>query len=211
VFDVGAGDCRHFVELRRFLQFECAGVEINPAMAERARQGGYDVETGTLERMDISRHTGRYHIVSMNHVLEHVIDPAEVPRRALSLLRPGGTLIGQLPTRSTWERWVFGRTWAGYHYPRHLQILSRSGLARLLESNGFVNVRIKSTPHAQAALSAQNWLISRGVRSRLRFGRAPFFSALMVGSVPIELLAFCTDRSGIVDFEAERPGEAPAT
>lgn len=211
VFDVGAGDCRHFVELRRFLQFECAGVEINPAMAERARKGGYDVETGTLEGMDLGRHVGRYHIVSMNHVLEHVIDPADVLRRALTLLRPGGTLIGQIPTCSTWEHKVFGRTWAGYHYPRHLQIFSRSGLTRLVESTGFVNVRIKSTPHAQTALSVQNWLISRGARPRLRFGRAPFFSALLVCSLPIEILAACTDRSGVVDFEAERPGDDPAS
>src|SRR6185369_5691375 len=105
-----------------------AGVEINPEMAERARAHGYDVETGTLERMDLTRHTGRYDIVSMNHVLEHVNDPREVVRRTHSLLKPGGWVVGQLPTKSSWEYRAFRGRWAGYHYPRHLQIFTREAL-----------------------------------------------------------------------------------
>ena len=53
LFDVGAGDCRHFEEIARQPGYSFAGVELNPEMAQRARDRGYDVETGTLERMDL--------------------------------------------------------------------------------------------------------------------------------------------------------------
>lgn len=128
LFDVGTGDCRHFDELRQFCDLTFAGIEIQPEMAQRARAKGYDVLEGTLETADISEHEGRYDIVSMNHVLEHVLDPEEVLRRCFRLLKPGGVLIGQLPTVDCWERRIFGRFWGGYHFPRHLQLFSREGL-----------------------------------------------------------------------------------
>jgi 2-polyprenyl-6-hydroxyphenyl methylase/3-demethylubiquinone-9 3-methyltransferase len=78
----------------------------------------------------------------MNHVVEHVLDPREVVRRTFAMLAPGGHVIGQLPTRTSWERRAFGPAWAGYHFPRHLQIFSRPALTRLLEEAGFVDVRI---------------------------------------------------------------------
>jgi SAM-dependent methyltransferase len=205
LFDVGAGDCRHFAELARHPGVRFAGVEINPQMAARARAHGYDVEPGMLEQIDLAPHLDRYHVVSMNHVLEHVLDPGEVLRRVWRILKPGGWVVGQLPTLSSWEHRAFGAVWAGYHFPRHLQLFSRSGLVRLFAGNGFTDVRVRSTPHVQTALSMQNWLVSRGLRTRLRFGRAPFFGPLLLLSLPVELAAFALDRSGVVDFVARRP------
>ncbi len=75
IFDVGTGDCRHFDELRRHLDLECAGVEIQPDIAAMGRARGYDVLEGTLETVHLTDHVGNYDIVSMNHVLEHVVYP----------------------------------------------------------------------------------------------------------------------------------------
>ena len=187
LFDVGAGDCRHFEEIARQPGYSFAGVELNPEMAQRARDRGYDVETGTLERMDLPRHAGRYAVVSMNHVLEHVHDPAEVLRaRSPCSNREGGSSDRchdeQLGT------WPFGNAWAGYHFPRHLQVCSRDGLTQLLARTGFVDVRLRSTPHIQSALSLQNAVVRRGWRPRSRFGRAPWFGGLMLACLPFELL-----------------------
>lgn len=210
LFDVGAGDCRHFRELGSRTGCTFSGIELNPEMAARGRALGYDIECGMLEDMDLGRHLGAYDAVSMNHVLEHVVDPEEVVGRARLLLKPGGWLIGQLPTVSSWERSLFGAVWAGYHFPRHLQVFSRRGLARLLERSGFTGVSLRSAPHAQAALSVQNWLLSCGLRSRLEFGRARYFSALLLLSLPFEAAAKALDRSGVIDFEARRPaGDGP--
>jgi SAM-dependent methyltransferase len=204
VFDVGAGDCRHFLELARHHPFDFAGVELNPAMAAQARERGYDVTGGTLERMDLTRHVGRYDIVSMNHVLEHVLDPGEVLRRTHRLLKPGGHVVGQLPTRTSWEADTFGGRWAGYHYPRHVHVFSRAGLIALLRTSGFEAVRISSAPHIQIALSLQNVLVERGLGGRLRFGRAWYFPLLMLACLPLEVAIAACNRSGVIDFEARR-------
>jgi len=186
-----------------------AGVELNVEMAARARARGYDVETGTREEIDLGRHLERYHVVSMNHVLEHVVDPGEALRRARAILAPRGRLVGQIPTLTSWEHGAFRGAWAGYHFPRHLQVFSRRGLVRLLESSGFADVTLRSTLHVQTALSVQNWLVGRGLRSRLQFGRASYFGILLLLSLPVELVAFLADRSGVVDFTARR-ADVPA-
>jgi SAM-dependent methyltransferase len=204
IFDVGTGDCRHFDELRRFLDLECAGVEIQPEIAAKGRARGYDVLEGTLESADLSGHIGRYDIVSMNHVLEHVVSPRTMLERAYDLLRPGGHVIGQLPTVTSWESRIFGRNWGGYHFPRHLQIPSKSGLAGLLEHVGLSSVRIRSAPHIQTTISLQNSLVRRGWRPPMRNGKTPAYGALLVAALPFETVAWLCDQGGIVNFQAQK-------
>jgi SAM-dependent methyltransferase len=204
IFDVGTGDCRHFKALEEFGDFKFAGVEINKDIFAKARALGYDVTLGTLESMDISDHRGRYDVVSMNHVLEHVVEPRLMLSRALELLRPGGYAIGQLPCNTSWEARIFGRYWAGYHYPRHLQMFSRTGLKRLLDETGFVDVKVIPAPHLQSALSLQNTLIGQGWNPPMKFGKCPAYSLMLLAVAPFELLAWCFGATGIVNFEARR-------
>jgi SAM-dependent methyltransferase len=204
IFDVGTGDCRHFDELRRHLDLECAGVEIQPDVAAKGRARGYDVIEGTLEEADLTGHFGRYDIVSMNHVLEHVVSPHVMLERARDLLRPGGHLIGQLPTVSSWENRLFGRNWGGYHFPRHLQIPSKAGLSGLLEDVGFSSVKIRSAPHIQTTISLQNTLVRHGWHPSMHNGKTPAYGALLVAALPYEFVAWMFDEGGIVNFRAQK-------
>lgn len=209
IFDVGTGDCRHFDELRRFLDLECAGVEIQPDVAAKGRERGYDVIEGTLETADLTNHFGRYDIVSMNHVLEHVVEPHVMLERARDLLCPGGYLLGQLPTVTSWENRLFGHNWGGYHYPRHLQIPSKAGLFGLLEDVGFTSVKIRSAPHIQTTISLQNSLVRRGWHPQMHNGKTPAYGALLVASLPYELVAWACDEGGIVNFQARKEPSRP--
>jgi SAM-dependent methyltransferase len=209
IFDVGTGDCRHFDELRRYLNLECSGVEIQPDIAAKGRARGYDVIEGTLEAADLTDHIGRYDVVSMNHVLEHVVYPHTMLERSYALLRPGGHIIGQLPTVSSWENRLFGHNWGGYHYPRHLQIPSKVGLRGLLEDVGFSSVKIRSAPHIQTTISLQNSLVRRGWRPPMRNGKTPIYGALLLAALPYEFVAWLFDRAGIINFQAQKPPSAP--
>jgi SAM-dependent methyltransferase len=204
IFDVGTGDCRHFDELRRFLDLECAGIEIQPDVAAKGRARGYDVLEGTLETADLTDHVGKYDIVSMNHILEHVVHPHSMLERAHDLLRPGGHVIGQLPTVSSWENKAFGHNWGGYHYPRHLQIPSKVGLSGLLGDVGFSSVKIRSAPHIQTTISLQNTLIRRGWRPPMQNGKTPAYGALLIAALPYEFVAWLCDEGGIVNFQGQK-------
>lgn len=205
IFDVGTGDCRHFDELRRFLDVECAGIEIQSDVAAKGRARGYDVLEGTLETANLADHVGKYDIVSMNHVLEHVVYPHTMLERARDLLRPGGHVIGQLPTVTSWENRLFGHNWGGYHYPRHLQVPSKVGLSDLLEDVGFSAVKIRSAPHIQTTISLQNTLVRRGWHPRMQNGKTPVYGILLLAALPYETLAWIFDKGGIIDFLAQKP------
>jgi SAM-dependent methyltransferase len=202
IFDVGTGDCRHFDELRRYIDLECAGVEIQPDVAAVGRARGYDVIEGTLEAADLTGHIGKYDVVSMNHVLEHVVEPRIMLERARDLLRPGGYVIGQLPTVTSWELKLFRQNWGGYHYPRHLQIPSKSGLRQLLQVVGFAEIRIRSAPHIQTTISLQNTLVRAGWRPRMEYGKTPLYSTLLATALPFETVAWLCDEGGIINFQA---------
>jgi SAM-dependent methyltransferase len=205
LFDVGSGDCRHFDELRRHIDLECSGVEIQPEVAAKGRARGYDIIDGTLEAADLTGHIGKYDVVSMNHVLEHVVFPRTMLERSFELLRPGGHLIGQLPTVTSWEHGIFGHNWGGYHYPRHLQIPSRRGLSGLLKDVGFDRVKIRAAPHIQTTISMQNTLVRRGWRPRMRYGKTPIYTGLLITALPCESLAWLFNSGGIIDFRAQKP------
>jgi SAM-dependent methyltransferase len=208
LFDVGTGDCRHFDALKVYCDFEFSGVELNPVVAAAGRALGYEVIDGTLEDMDLTGHDGRYDVVSMNHVLEHVIEPRKVLKKTARLLKPGGYVVGQLPCKDSWERRIFGRYWGGYHYPRHTQAFSRKGLARALSEAGFAEVQVSPTPHLQSAISLQNRLIALGWQPRMTYGKTPVYSLLLLTVAPFEALAFLTSICGVVDFQARVPARA---
>jgi SAM-dependent methyltransferase len=208
LFDVGPGSGRHLAEMQRFCDLECAGVEINPEMAARARANGHAVVTGTLEALEPGPGDGTFDLVSMNHVLEHMSEPRKGLRRAFELLRPGGYVLGQLPAVDSWDRGLFGRAWGGYHFPRHLQAFSRRALGCALRSAGFEDVRIEDAAHLQAAVSVQNWLVERGFHLRLTAGKWRLHAVLMAAVAPFELAALAAGRAGVISFEARKPRDA---
>lgn len=206
LFDVGSGDCRQFDALRDSGLFEFGGVELNPGMVAKARAGGYDVHQGTLEDMDIGPHLGTYDIVTMYQLVEHVLEPGVLFEKALRLLRPGGVVLGQLPCLDSLEAKVFGKYWAGYHFPRHLQQFTRHGLSGCMQNAGFMDVRVKTALHLQAAISLQNWIVDRfPPRQRLRYGKLPVYSGLLLAVAPFCILEYLLGQGGMMDFSARKP------
>jgi SAM-dependent methyltransferase len=206
LFDVGAGDCRHFDSLRALGDFRFAGVELKPEMARAAQARGYDVIEGTLEELDTSGLAGQFDVVTMYQLLEHVLCPDILMEKALELLRPGGYVLGQLPCMDSLERRIFGRYWAGYHFPRHLQMFSRRGLEQVLARAGFTDVAVRSSPHLQAGLSLQNVLVaSLPKRPDLRYGKLPIYSLLLLAVAPFCLLEHGLGQGGMMEFAARKP------
>jgi SAM-dependent methyltransferase len=82
-----------------------------------------------------------YDVISLTHVIEHVVDPVEVIRRCKSLLRVGGVIFITAPHRPV--GWRDGRAdialWEKYsynHVPAHIQYFSKKSMRALAEACG---------------------------------------------------------------------------
>ena len=69
----------------------------SPRSPPRAGPEATTCSRARLETADLTGHLGRYDVVSMNHVLEHVVEPRTMLERAWSSCGPGVTSSGNSP------------------------------------------------------------------------------------------------------------------
>ncbi|MFD5626208.1 class I SAM-dependent methyltransferase [Streptomyces sp. NPDC127072] len=137
--DVGTGH-GHFPEVAREIYPYTAfdGLDttrrVERALAagrvEEAHRGRL-TDPATAERL-----RARYDVVSMFHHLEHTPDPREELRAALTVLRPGGLLLVEVPDPDCAFGPLLGKWWVSYGQPRHLHLMPLPNLLAELESLG---------------------------------------------------------------------------
>jgi 2-polyprenyl-3-methyl-5-hydroxy-6-metoxy-1,4-benzoquinol methylase len=82
-----------------------------------------------------------YDVISLTHVIEHLVDPVEVIRRCKSLLRQHGVIFVTAPHRpigwrdseteiAVWEKYSYN------HVPAHIQYFSKKSMRKLAEKAG---------------------------------------------------------------------------
>lgn len=90
--DVGAGG-GEFVYLAEKQGFSAQGLEPSQEYSEYARRAyGCQLQTGLLNQL-----TGRFDVVTLFHVLEHLPDPLQVFAKLHSALNPRGCLFIEVP------------------------------------------------------------------------------------------------------------------
>jgi len=91
-----------------------------------------DYRVGTIDVLDDAR---RYRLISLTHVIEHLVDPAAMLRRLAALLTPDGNLFVTAPYRPTgWEPGLAIDAWLDYsylHVPAHISYLSQAWFERI--------------------------------------------------------------------------------
>ena len=129
--------------------------------------GDRTFDTGaSILRQHLSDVEGTFDLVMLHHSLEHVPDPGGILRQVRGLLSPQGRIVVRMPTVSSRAYSIYQQDWVQLDAPRHLAVLSRSGMAELCRANGLqvVTVRDDST-------SFQFWG-SEQVRRRIPLSRA---------------------------------------
>ncbi|RPH53705.1 class I SAM-dependent methyltransferase, partial [bacterium] len=134
VLDVGSGLCVFLAELKGY-GYECHCVDPDPAAVEHAlAHAGVDgAWAGILEtfRTDL-----RFDLVTFNKVLEHVTDPVRLLRQARELLKPGGSIYGELPDGDLARR-VGGVVERQEFFAEHYAVYGPGSLAHLARRAGF--------------------------------------------------------------------------
>jgi 2-polyprenyl-3-methyl-5-hydroxy-6-metoxy-1,4-benzoquinol methylase len=164
VLDLGCGDGRTLWSLRQF-GCDAIGVDFDGEAVATARARGLDVRTGSLEDQDFADAT--FDAVVLSHVIEHVPDPEGVLREIHRILKPGGQIRMLTPNAAAWGHGHFGRDWMALDPPRHLNIFTPRGLARLMEKAGFARAHAGTTVSGADRIAIMSMNIGENGRARI--------------------------------------------
>ena len=139
LLDIGCGDGA-FLEAAA-QHFEVTGVEISPAMAERARKRlpHATIHTGPSTEAPLPDNT--FDVVTQFSVLEHEWRPRKALRMVARVLRPGGVTVIKVPNFASWNRTIRGVEWCGIRLPDHCNYFTPATLAAFLKRAGLTPLR----------------------------------------------------------------------
>jgi 2-polyprenyl-3-methyl-5-hydroxy-6-metoxy-1,4-benzoquinol methylase len=134
--DVGfaAGFCMAVLRERGF---ETHGVEVSETIGSHARDHfGFDtLHFGTLESAPYPEH--HFDLITMWDVVEHVVDPRALLRRAKQLLAPGGLLVIETQDIESPFARALGPRWHHYKHAEHIYHFTPTTVTALLDDVGF--------------------------------------------------------------------------
>jgi len=226
----------------RLLDFGCG----SGAFASWMAQAGYD--TVGLEPFSLGRPTegerlllireplesaapklGRFDVITLWHVLEHVSHPVDVLRRLSDLLAPDGRLIVSVPNFQSWQSRVFRGSWFHLDPPRHIIHFEADTLENCLRkarlettkrweflpeygSSGWLQSTLNRVlPHRNylyEVVKDRGALKNLGPASHgLHFATSVLMGAPTVAlTMPVEALASAFGRGAALTFAARRAG-----
>ncbi len=148
VLDVGCATGGFLAEAKAD-QWEGVGVEFSEFAIDVARREfGLQVLKGDVFHPELPEHS--FGLVTMWHVLEHVIDPLATLDQARKLLAPGGLLFVELPNWSSVGRRVRGVRWSQLKPPEHINFFTPTSLALAARKAG---LKILSSTSAYPSLA----------------------------------------------------------
>lgn len=147
LLDIG---CGHGRLLYRASQagWRVKGIELSVRTAARVAETlGMPVTAGDFMTMSLeAEDVGRYDLISLRHVLEHLPDCRVAMARIRTMLAPGGRLLLEMPNIEAWDkqlkRWLVNRGVHQRRYPEnfiagHCNEYCRESLEYLLHETGF--------------------------------------------------------------------------
>jgi GT2 family glycosyltransferase/2-polyprenyl-3-methyl-5-hydroxy-6-metoxy-1,4-benzoquinol methylase len=140
VLDVGAG-AGEFVALMRDAGWNAEGIDPDPGAVDAARLRDIPVTCSTVDEILAQGSEHMYDAITLNHVIEHLHDPAHVLEVCHRLLKPSGVIWIATPNLDSIGHQRFGRHWVHLDPPRHLVLFTRAALEAALAAAGFVDAR----------------------------------------------------------------------
>ncbi len=155
LLDVGCGN-GYFLGKMQVLGWDVYGVEPNRKAALKARSllNSEAVFISQLESIDFDGQS--MDVITMNHVVEHLLEPVKTLERCFKILKPGGLLIITTPNSLSLGSKKFEELWRGWEPPRHIHIFNPESLASTVRKTGF-HIRMNKTP---SSASYYVWLQS---------------------------------------------------
>lgn len=129
VLDIGCG-IGDFLAYSKTKGWKVSGLEPNKHARQIVKQ------QHKIEVEDVSQISKlpdeSFSLVTLFHVLEHVIDPLEMIREIHRILKPEGRLVIALPNNESWDAKFYKEVWAGWDVPRHLFHFNPRSISNLM-------------------------------------------------------------------------------
>lgn len=141
--DVGPGS-GGFCVLAQDAGFDVSAIEVDPRASQfLERVVGVEVVQSRDEAAAMAL-LAPADVITMWHVIEHLVDPWEMLSAAASALRPGGVLVIATPNPRSAQFRLTGKYWAHVDAPRHLWLIPMRVLVARAKRIGLI-VRLATT------------------------------------------------------------------
>ena len=135
LLDVGCGN-GEFIDRMRSLGWKVSGVDPDSSAVAHARNRGLEVFGDLVSDIPACN---QFDVITLNHVVEHAVDPVDLLRECRKRLRPStGRLIVTTPNISSLGHWWFKGYWRGFEVPRHFILFSESALRECARQAGLI-------------------------------------------------------------------------
>ncbi|MCG6167621.1 class I SAM-dependent methyltransferase [Leptospira sp. FAT2] len=155
VLDIGCGFCES-LGYHQSRGCEVYGVEADKNATKVADRFGFNVHIGTFDETAYPSEFFDY--VTMDQVIEHVIDPVHTLKEIHRILKKGGRFIATTPNSNGFGTFFFGRKWINWHTPYHLHHFSKKSIYSLASRSGF---RVESL----RTLTSSEWFFYQWIHS----------------------------------------------
>jgi 2-polyprenyl-3-methyl-5-hydroxy-6-metoxy-1,4-benzoquinol methylase len=161
LLDVGCGN-GEFIDRMRSLGWSVSGVDPDPKAVSHARSRGLEVFNGMVSDIPANN---QFDVITLNHVIEHAIDPVALLRDCRNRLRPDtGRLIVATPNLSSLGHWWFKGCWRGLEVPRHLVLFSMASLRECARQAGLSVQRLDTETRLARMIYTTSVYAQRGYR-----------------------------------------------
>jgi SAM-dependent methyltransferase len=133
------------------------GVELSVWASQRARAQGLTVVESLAS---VPPTDDGFGLVTMFHVVEHLIDPRPTLRAVAGLVHPCGVVVIEVPQWRSLGRLLRRSSWAQLRPPEHITFLDPASMTALLRSTGLTPVQM-TTPYPHLR---DRWAVATGPR-----------------------------------------------
>jgi SAM-dependent methyltransferase len=134
VLDVGCAVGTFLAHLQKIHRVRATGVDFKDLSAADTLR---DVEFHCGLFYDADLEAARFDLVTMWHFLEHDYDPMRSLATAYRVMKPGGTMVIEVPRLDSRTFAWFGDRWPGLQAPQHTVLYDRQSLLHAVRRCGF--------------------------------------------------------------------------
>jgi len=135
ILDIGCGSGQFLYEMKQLGIMYCYGVEPFGFDTEGAKKNNLNIKKCDL--LSAKYPSNFFDVITLNHVLEHMDNPAETLNEIKRILKVNGKLIIEIPNTNSMNFSIFGKRWFNLDTPRHLYSYNDKNLKTYLKSLDF--------------------------------------------------------------------------